>query len=172
MGDIHISSLFETFVDVKLLVLRPIGHAVPNFCRILARLHDLLPNAQRAMGEDPSEHANFSRPSGISIVGFAFFMQMQSLSKIDDLIEAFDFVDGCNPDLRKDLLQPLDLPEFEADMLVRVPWLAEYEAKTIQPDHHSPLFQKLERISNGWNRTDVAVSLLQVRGDYPGWVRG
>lgn len=157
VGSLDLASLTQVFVYTRLLIGRLGASALPGFPDLLAQLHEAIPVAKRigeASGASPSD---FARPDGVSIVGFAFIVQLHGLTRLSELKDVFDAVDRGTKTFRDELLQPIGLPEFEPEILVRSAWLAEHEAGTIDANAHTSLLLRLEGIVTGWSRQDIGV---------------
>lgn len=173
VGSSDATALYEVYLLVRLLTKwSRDGVALPGFYQAILRLHHLLPIAEQALARHGEDTQSFARPGGISVVGFAFLVQVQGLKAIDDLQETFAFLDRCTPELRNEALEAFGHAEFEIDMLLRQPWLVEHAAGSIRPDHHAEVFETLEQMAHKWGRNDLAVACCKfgavIRDEYGG----
>lgn len=151
LGDTLGTKSLEALVYVKLLADGSGAKtSIPQFENILKRLADLLPATEELMAEEGEADTDFLRPGGVTVIGLAFFMQVQGIGELDQLRSIFSFLSMCSPTLRADLLQPLAHAEFEPDMIIRGAWLAEHAAGTIRADKHVELLLDLEKEASGW----------------------
>jgi len=128
-----------------------------SFTDIIAKLSALLENEDGVLPSEISSELAERETQGVTAIGIMFLNQVRQLIKINDLLDVFDYLDNCSPELRTKLLQPFDHDDFEVDMLVTGAWLSEHESDTIDPSAHSSVFARLEEQAVSWDHTDLAV---------------
>jgi len=128
-----------------------------NFVGVIRKLDQILQNETYALPAEAQECLGDFREKGIAPIGVMFLNQVRQLSKIEDLLSVFDFLDSSSPDLRSSLLAPFGSGDFKIDMLVTGALLSEHDNNTIDPHAHGTIFSRLEKHAVGWNHTSLAV---------------
>ena len=134
-----------------------------KFTDILSEVVQLIEDKNTKMPPEILKDIEETKINGITAIGAMFANQVYQLSKIEDLIAVFDFLDRSTPEQRERFLAPFDRERIGADMLVSRAWLYEHENESIDSVAHSRVFAGLEEQAAGWKNTDIAVCCRKFR---------
>ena len=145
-------------VYAKVLLSTPPFGQIPQFWRAIEKFDKFFSAPDESIPEKLL--MGFAGRADVpSAVGFMFLNQIRQVRKIQELLPIFEFLNGCDCDLRSRIFSTLDDPNrvVDADMYVSGTWLAEHAAGTMDPNKHVETFRRLEEFAIGWPRLDLAV---------------
>ena len=128
-----------------------------KFIEVISELDQLLENRDGLIPAEVLTRFRESKIWGNTAITFMFINQVRQLTKVEELVSVFDFLDGLTRGRRSEFLKPLNGEEFGADLLVANAWFHEHESGNIQADVHSAAFARLEQQAVSWGSADLAV---------------
>lgn len=159
----EVRALMSVFVYSKLLLQTSKVGMGTSFISIIQELDQLLENEDHVLPSETLDGMEELEKGGITAIGLMFVNQVHQLSKIDELLAVFDFLENSSSEFRSRLLAPLSHNDFPVDMLVAGAWLNEHKENTIDPSAHSAVFARLEEQAIRLGRTDLAVCCRKFR---------
>lgn len=134
-----------------------------KFTDILSEVVQLIEDKNTTMPPEILKDIGETKINGATAIGAMFANHVYQLSKIEDLIAVFDFLDKSTPKQRERFLAPFDREGIGVDMLVNRAWLCEHENQSISSVAHGRIFARLEEQAAGWENTDISVCCRKFR---------
>ena len=155
--DASIRTSMSMLVYSKILLQTSKAGLGISFLEFISKLNKILENEDSLLPSDMVEQMAIPGSDGVEAIGFMFLNQSNKISKIQDLLAVFDYLDRSPRALREKLLGAFHHDDFEIDMLVNSAWLREHDADTIDASTHVPIFARLEEYATSWGQAELAV---------------
>lgn len=160
-----VDKMFESAVFSKVLLSEALTAAVPHPMRLLGRLFELTSD----IPELKDLHSGLEkRPpalalQGGSVANVMFMSICMHIGTVERQRQLFVDLDELGPEAHKQYLPPPDEAAGWVQTAVNAAWLAQANAKTLDPLAASQTFEALEALALKWARADLAVRFRVAR---------